>query len=286
MLIGKLAVCLKAYPVNSCDLRLLLRIGLLITSMIVASSAIAQDVNPLAGNIRAEYAGGVLFRAQCATCHGADAAGIETINAPDLTRMWLDRSYSDGQVFQIVRNGVAGTIMPAHNFTDTEVWMLVSYLRSVAQSGVQDLPAGDAVLGERLFQEHCAQCHSVAGQGAILGPNLRTVLAENSLDQLRLSIRDPNLLVRPSYKTVRVTEAGSSNSTNSVLGILKNEDAFSIQIVDQSQRLRSFATSDSIVEKLPQSLMPAFDENQLSETELLAILNFIQSASENVTRDQ
>jgi cytochrome c1 len=41
-------------------------------------------------------------------------------------------SITDGQVYWIIRNGSAGTEMPAHkNFTDKEVWQLVAYLRAL-----------------------------------------------------------------------------------------------------------------------------------------------------------
>ena len=234
----------------------------------------AQEANPLAGNARAEYAGGVLFRAQCATCHGADAAGIASIDAPDLTRMWRERNYSDQQVFQIIRDGISGTIMPPHDFTETEVWMLVSFLRSVGQSGVQDLPVADADEGARLFANQCAECHRAGGAGGALGPSLNAVLLENSLQEIIAAVRQPDASIRSGYKTVEVEAASGS-----VSGVLKNEDAFSFQIIDTRQQLRAFDKDEATLTHLESSLMPAFPENQLSEDELLAILNFIQQAN-------
>jgi len=237
----------------------------------------AQEANPLAGNARAEYAGGVLFRAQCATCHGADAAGIESIDAPDLTRMWRERNYSDQQVFQIIRDGISGTIMPPHDFTETEVWMLVSFLRSVGQSGVQDLPVADADEGARLFANQCAECHragGAGGAGGALGPSLNAVLLENSLQEIIAAVRQPDASIRSGYRAVEVEAASGS-----VSGVLKNEDAFSFQIIDTRQQLRAFNKDEARLTRLERSLMPAFSENQLSEDELLAILNFIQQAN-------
>ena len=45
-------------------------------------------------------------------------------------------------VFEIIRHGIPGSIMPPHSLTDTENWMLVAYLQSVAEAGVIGLPAG------------------------------------------------------------------------------------------------------------------------------------------------
>jgi len=234
----------------------------------------AQEANPLAGNARAEYAGGALCRAQCATCHGADATGIESIDAPDLTRMWSERNYSDRQVFGIIREGIAGTIMPSHDFTETEVWMLVSFLRSVGQTGVQDLPVADASEGARLFASQCAECHRASGSGGVLGPSLNTILLENSLQEIITAVRQPNALIRPGYKAVEV-----ATDNGSVSGVLKNEDAFSFQIIDTRQQLRAFRKDEARLIRLENSLMPAFSEDQLSGNELLAILNFIRRAN-------
>jgi putative heme-binding domain-containing protein len=241
----------------------------------VSISAHAQEVNPLAGNVRAQYAGGVLFRAQCATCHGADATGIESIDAPDLTAMWRERAYSDRQVFDIIRDGIAGTIMPPHDFTETEVWMLVSFLRSVGESGVENLPVADSGLGATLFTNHCAECHRVTNTGGVLGPNLSDVLRRNSLADITASVRQPSALITSGYKAVRV----NTNAGENIQGVLKNEDAFSFQIVDTNQQLRAFRKRDAALTEQRESLMPAFAESELSEQELLAILNYIQSAT-------
>ena len=90
-------------------------------ALINASLVSAQTVNPLEGNARAAFAGAALFRAQCATCHGADAKGISSIDAPDLTLMWSQRQLSAQDVFDTIRNGIQGSIMPPHDFTDTEI---------------------------------------------------------------------------------------------------------------------------------------------------------------------
>ena len=104
-------------------------------AFLIASTAYAQQTNPLASDPRAAQAGGVIFSGQCATCHGADAKGLSSIDAPDLTLMWTQPGMSEDLVFTRIQAGVPGSIMPPHNYPDTEIWMLVSYLRSVAVTG-------------------------------------------------------------------------------------------------------------------------------------------------------
>ena len=89
--------------------------------MILAVTAHSQGINPLESDPRAARLGGSIFRAQCATCHGADAKGISTLDAPDLTMSWVERQLSEEEVFQAIREGIPGSIMPPHSFNDTAV---------------------------------------------------------------------------------------------------------------------------------------------------------------------
>lgn len=247
-------------------------IALLIFLALIGSPVWAQAVNPLEGNGRAAYAGGALFRAQCATCHGADAKGISSIDAPDLTLMWSQRQLSVEDVFNTIREGIPGSIMPPHDFTDTEVWMLVSYLQTVAVEGVIGLPAGNAANGAVVFNDNCAECHRANGAGGSLGPDLSSITNLRSLESLTTSVRNPSSLIGFRYKPVSLT----TNDGEFVNGVMKSEDAFSLQIMDSNQRLRAFMKSDlRSVERLQESLMPAFSEQQLSTQELVDVLNYL-----------
>ena len=241
----------------------------------------AQTINPLESDPRAARAGGVLFRSQCATCHGGDAKGITGIDAPDLTSIWAAGGTTDERVFQTIRNGVPGSIMPAHGFTDPETWMLVSYLRSVAATGAAEF-AGDAVRGSGLFLSNCSRCHRVKGEGGSLGPDLSQITSRRSAAALINSVREPSAAIARRYYPVSVVfkdpNAGASGRRQRVQGTLKSEDAFSIQMMDTNQQLRAFMKAD-LLEFLRESdsLMPAFSRTELSSAELEDILTFLQS---------
>lgn len=237
----------------------------------------AQSVNPLEGDARAIRGGAGLFRAQCATCHGANAKGISSIEAPDLTQIWSQRSLSAAAVFEIIRHGIPGSIMPPHSLTDTENWMLVAYLQSIAQAGVVGLPAGDAAAGRLAFVENCSTCHRAHGVGESLGPNLSNVTSQLSLERLVASVRDPDALVGRGYKLVQLRVSEGEEIT----GLIKSEDAFSLQLQDDTGRLRSVNKSElQTVERLPGSLMPAFVRTQLSNQRLFDIFNFLQNGAQ------
>ena len=237
----------------------------------------AQSVNPLEGDARAIRGGAGLFRAQCATCHGANAKGISSIEAPDLTQIWSQRSLSAAAVFEIIRHGIPGSIMPPHSLTDTENWMLVAYLQSIAQAGVVGMPAGDAAAGRLAFVENCSTCHRAHGVGESLGPNLSNVTSQLSLERLVASVRDPDARVGRGYKLVQLRVSEGEEIT----GLIKSEDAFSLQLQDDTGRLRSVNKSElQTVERLPGSLMPAFVRTQLSNQRLFDIFNFLQNGAQ------
>ena len=240
----------------------------------VAINARAQSINPLEGDMAAARAGGALFRAQCATCHGADGKGISTISAPDLTLVWSQGGRSDNDVFNIIRNGVSGTIMPPHSYNDTQTWMLVTFLRSIGVRGAGTLPPGDGRLGRQAFNDNCARCHRVGNLGGSLGPNLSNLLTRRSLEYIETSVRDPDSFIVPGYHTVRVRLANNE----SYEGVLMNEDAFSVQMIDSNQQLQSFQKNELVAfDKPPRSLMPAFPEPALRLQILMDILHFIQN---------
>ena len=252
-----------------------------ITAVMYVSSVPAQQINPLESDPRAARAGGVLFRSQCATCHGGDAKGITGIEAPDLTLIWAAVGTTDERVFQTIRNGVPGSIMPAHGFTDPETWMLVSYLRSVAATGATEF-SGDAVRGSGLFLSNCARCHRVRGEGGSLGPDLSQITSRRSAAALVNSVREPSATIARRYHSVSLVfeglSAGASGSRQRIQGTLKSEDAFSIQMMDTNQQLRAFMKADLLeFMREADSLMPAFSRTDLSSAELEDILTFLQS---------
>ena len=257
----------------ACTAGRLILLGLL---SCLTSISHAQSVNPLEGNSRAITGGGSLFRAQCATCHGADAKGIATIDAPDLTMIWSERDLSVSEVFSSIRDGVPGSIMPPHKLTDSELWMLVSYLQDIAVAGVTDLPAGDVVDGEEAFRMNCSACHRAHGQGGSLGPNLNAITTRRSLESIMASVRQPSVIIGRGFKPVRVVTI----SGEEVKGVLKSEDAFSLQMLDEQQRLQGFQKTElQSFERLQQSFMPSFSQTALSDSALYNILNYLQSGA-------
>ena len=256
--------------------KMLLATFVLAGSLVIPEISLGQVVNPLESNPRAAAAGGSLFRAQCATCHGADARGIVGIQAPDLTQLWSQPGKTDETVFQTIRSGVPGSIMPPHSYTDTEIWMLVSYLKSIGGGNRGDNYDGNAVRGDWLFASNCSNCHRVNGAGGSLGPDLSRITTRRSKLALIASVREPSDQIGRGYRSVTLI----TGNNRRVDGAIKSEDAFSIQVMDQQQVLRGFRKADLVdLRRNEQSLMPVFNERTLSENELEDILSYLASQS-------
>lgn len=266
----------------------LLPLTVLIAECLFAVAAVGQE-NPaskaLARNAASIREGASLFRANCSPCHGLNAKG--GTRGPDLSTGRSTHGSSDRDIFRTITQGVPGTEMPASGFEDSEIWALVAYLRSLAPS--KEAVLGDRVKGEKIFSGSggCLQCHMVKGRGGRLGPDLSRVGASRSVSYLVNSIRKPdkdlsvgmfdpnNPLGLPLvYDTVTVvTTAGKK-----ITGVAKNEDTFSVQLLDTEQNFQFFLKKDlkEVIHER-RSLMPTYSEQTLSPAALRDLVAYLQS---------
>jgi alcohol dehydrogenase (cytochrome c) len=250
----------------------------------VARGQAKPPLNPVAGKAAAIREGASLFRANCAPCHGLDARGGG--RGPNLASgRWVHGS-TDAEIFRTINEGVPGTDMPANAFEDSETWAIIAFLRSI-NATAKPAAAGNASAGARIFWEQggCATCHMVNGRGGRLGPDLSRVGASRSASYLADSIRDPNKdlsagLSDPNnhygvplvYDTVTVV----TKDGQSITGVAKNEDAFSIQLMDSREELHLWLTSDlKSVAHQRQSLMPAYSPGVISDHQLSDLVAYL-----------
>lgn len=182
--------------------------------------------------------------------------------------------------------------MPANSIDDMEVWAIISYLRSLNPLP-EAITLADARKGEEIFfgKAGCDQCHMVSGRGGTLGPDLTRVGASRSREYLADSVREPSKelsdgMLDPNnpygpplvYDTViAVTSDGKT-----ITGVAKNEDTFSIQLLDANQQLHLLLKKNlKSVTHERTSLMPAYNKDALNETELHDIVAYLQSLQGN-----
>jgi putative heme-binding domain-containing protein len=228
-------------------------------------------VNPFEGDSAAVTAGGALYAGRCADCHGGDAKGSR---GPDLTQRWA-KGATDESTFATIRSGVPGSIMPPSSAPDHELWAIVAYLRSISVAP-QLVSSGDAGRGRALFVAECQQCHRVGAQGGALGPDLTQIGLVRSREALVTALREPSASVAAGFHTVELVSRGER-----IEGVIKAEDAFSIQVLTTDGRLLGLSKS-TLTKLVPraESLMPVYSPAKLPDAaleDLLAYLGTLRS---------
>lgn len=232
--------------------------------------AAVPEANPFAGNAAAIQIGMGIFRSRCADCHGMDARGVR---APDLTQVWAS-GRTDAGLFRTLRRGVPGTEMPAvgPRTPDDEVWKILAYLKTIAAPTQPALVTGNAANGERVFRAQCAGCHRVNGVGGRLGPDLSRIGVSRARNVVVNRIRGASEDFLSGYEPVIIT----LKTGQTVRGVRKNGDLFSVQIMDGRERIQGYLKADvQNVADGRQSAMPTFGVDRLSESDLNDILAYL-----------
>ena len=244
------------------------RAATLFFALLMALPASAAGQAP--GSVRQGLA---LYRGRCANCHGVDARGFR---APDLTNArWSENA---GNLFQIIRRGIRGTDMPGTGMQNLEIRAIMAYLGTVSSPGAPDAELGDRANGERIFWEtaNCGVCHRVGERGGYLGPDLTRIGRARSRAALVREIRNASEFIVANYDAVTLVTGDGSR----VRGAVKNEDTFSIQIMDSSQRLRAFLKSDlRELTHEDRSLMPDYPRTRLSDRDLDDLIRYLGDAA-------
>ena len=246
-------------------------LGYLIVATAWTQAQTPATKNPLEGDQAAIRSGMGLFRARCADCHGMDAHGVR---GPDITQVWASGRTDEG-LFTTIKNGIAGTEMPAQpRLFDHETWQILAYLRTLAASSRPDPQRGNAENGQKIYQANCVSCHRVNSVGGRLGPDLSRIGAARSREVLELRIRGGVEGFLPGFEPVTLTP----NTGTAVIGVKKNEDLCSVQIMDSRERIQGYDKSSlRELQNNPRSAMPAFGSNRISESDLDDLIRYLQT---------
>jgi putative heme-binding domain-containing protein len=233
----------------------------------------SQEIsNPLGKDNAAIAAGRERYEAACGSCHGTTGKGGR---GPRLAGVMRLKNMTDKKMFETIRQGVQGTPMPPFSLPETQIWQLVSFVRNLNATAIDQDVSGDTAAGDTLFfgAARCSVCHMIRGRGGLLGPDLSNIASSRSAEAIRASIEAPSALVEAGYAGVSVVTLGGQR----VSGILKNESNYSIQIQDAEGNFHLFVKRDlKEVARRKKSLMPA---PSLSEEELQGLVAFLSRQS-------
>ena len=235
--------------------------------LLVASLATAQS-RYLPAEVEG---GGRLYTSNCTGCHGPEGDGVAGVN---FSQGKFRRATADDELVRIIVRGIPGTPMAPTGLSDGQAGTVVAYLRSMTAGG--DAPGGgDAARGKTLAEGkgQCLSCHSIGSFGMHAGPALTDIgLQRRGADLLR-SLVEPGAEVRPENRSVRVVMKDGKTLTGRFL----NQDTFTLQLIDSSDKLVSLNKS-SVRESslLTTSPMPSF-KDKLSATELADVVSYLSS---------
>ena len=228
--------------------------------------------NPLANNPASIAAGKKLYENSCQTCHGGDARGNR---GPALATGVFLHGSEDAQIFQSIRQGIPGSQMPGFEMATDEIWQLVSYLRSLTGTTLEEKVPGNPAAGEQLFtaKAACAACHQVNGRGGHAGPDLSSV-GRWSAKALRETI------LNPSAREGRIPDVvvAKTRDGKEIRGVRRNEDTFSVQLIDTASQFHLLDKRNlASVRYEDKSLMPDDYGKRLSPAEIDNLVAYLKT---------
>jgi putative heme-binding domain-containing protein len=204
----------------------------------LAALAQGQDRAPEYYQADIQY-GAQIFATQCTACHGTSGDLIPGVNFRAGT---FKRVVSDNDLRLTITNGVPGTAMQPFAFGASELTGIVSYLRNMSSVDGRGFILGNATRGQALFAGagNCSSCHAVNGKGPHVAPDLGDVGALRTAELLHRTLLDPAGSMLPVNRPVRaVTKDGKA-----INGRRLNEDTYTVQIIDEQERLVSLTKAD------------------------------------------
>ena len=100
----------------------------------------AKVTNPVSATPESLAQGKQVYQRRCASCHGSNGEGglgNDLVGpAPSLVDATWEHGSTDGEIFDVIKNGVPPEFMMVawkDDLKDDEIWSVVNYLRSMAK---------------------------------------------------------------------------------------------------------------------------------------------------------
>ena len=239
-------------------------------ALLIVSAAAAFSMAQAPAAMPPAADGEQLYKENCIECHGPEGDEVPDV---DLGRGRFRRATTDPELVGIVLRGLPNTAMPPSNFSEAQASAIVQYLRAKATRAAAT--AGNAANGRTIFagKGNCTSCHRVNGSGARTGPDLSDVGRMRHSTDIERAIVEPDFMIVPSNRYLRaVTRDGET-----VTGRMLNQDAFTVQLIDAKERLRSLVRADlkelAFVDRSP---MPSY-RGTLTEQEIDDLVSYLVS---------
>jgi len=253
------------------DLAVLVVVVATAGSMAVAAQQAAQLHDSQYPDVDIAH-GASLYTARCSVCHGAQGDGIGGVN---LRSGKYRNAITDRDLAGFIRAGSQAAGMPPFALDDADMAGIIAYLRNMNSFDAATVKTGNVARGRAVFEGKgaCTKCHRVGRLGSHVAPNLTDIGSVRSAGSLQRSLLEPTSQMMPINRPVRlVTKDGTV-----INGRRLNEDTYSIQVMDDRERLHSLRKDDvrefTIMKTSP---MPSYKDALTSE-ELSDLLGYLLS---------
>jgi putative membrane-bound dehydrogenase-like protein len=130
---------------------------------------------------------------------------------------------------------------------------------------------GDAVLGKAVFKKQCMTCHTHSGEGTKIGPDL-SGMAVHPKSELLIHIMDPSRSVEGNYRVYVVNLLDGRQFS----GLMASETKTAVELFDAQAKKHVILREDiDTITATAKSLMPDGFEKQVSESDLVNLLEFL-----------
>lgn len=240
---------------------------------LASTALLAQDH----GYTQAEIdAGALLYEQNCTVCHGLDGSHVAGI---ELSSGQFQHAATDEDLARVIQQGLPNTAMPPSALSAEQIGAIVAFLRTWDAMPVEEAPSvltaaepGDPQRGAALFAGagQCLTCHWLNGDGSRLGPDLTRVGAQRNAAYLERALLEPNADTDPNYRFV----LANTHDNAVITGRLFNRDTFSLQLLDEEERLVSLAMDDLRGFSFLNSPMPSF-RGTLTDQQLADLISYL-----------
>jgi cytochrome c oxidase cbb3-type subunit 3 len=216
------------------------------------------------------------FAANCAACHGLDGSGTQ--RAPNIVSGTQRERLSSADILRIVSDGIPNKGMPSfRSLGETRLNAVVEYIRDLRGKNTAMPITGDAARGKQIFfgEAGCSNCHTVAGAGGFIAPELTAYAQTRSPEQIKSAITNPASGDSPMTVVTAITADGQQHR-----GVVRNEDNFSLQMQSMDGSFHFFQKSTlKRIDREAASLMPSDYGSKLSGEQLNDLLSYLMSTS-------
>ena len=216
--------------------------------------------------------GASLYAARCVTCHGVQGDAIGGVN---LRSGKFRNAVTDTELGRFIRAGSPAAGMPPFALDNAEMAGITAYLRNMNSLDTANVKGGDASRGRAIFEGKggCVSCHRVGRVGSRVGPNLSDIGSQRSPGSIQRSLVDPSSQMMPINRPVRLVKKDGAV----VNGRRLNDDTYSIQLIDDKERLHSILKADLKEFTISRtSPMPSYKDT-LNSAEIADLLGYLLS---------